>query len=348
MNFDRRLLRLVLSARWMVGGAILFAIGGGVLVILQAILFSRSINGVFLEGKDLAGVLPWMLALLAVIGGRALFAFLADGLAAAAAVRIKSGLREKLMAHILSLGPAYTRQTQTGTLVSSALQGVEAIDPYFSQYLPQLVLAAVLPLAILGAVFPLDFLTGVIFLVTAPLVPLFMVLIGSVAESLTRRQFGALRRMSAYFLDTLQGLATLKALTANDVVAVKSKLIQADDWLSALQENYQPGDIIVCHEEQYLRNGFLKVISARSFLLETFKAPVYWISGFYPPWQVLSRKWLYTLLFWVGCLVILAGFSLLEIQIDRNVQGVYRTALILIALVFEFGAFWAWNHLPKI
>jgi ATP-binding cassette subfamily C protein CydD len=221
VNFDRRLLRKVLNSQVLMGLAVFFAVVVGCLVILQASLLSRTISRVFLEGMDLTGALPLMLPLLAVIGGRAAAVFLADGLAASAAVQIKTGLRQQLLHHILKLGPAYTRQAQTGALVSSALQGVEAIDPYFSQYLPQLVLALVLPLAVLLVVFPLDLLTGVIFLVTAPLVPLFMILIGSMAESLTRRQFGALRRMSAYFLDTLQGLTTLKALNQSRSQAEK-------------------------------------------------------------------------------------------------------------------------------
>jgi ATP-binding cassette subfamily C protein CydD len=221
MNFDRRLLRQVLTSRILIGSAVLFAVLGGCLVILQASLLSRTLARVFIDGIDLSGVMPLMLPLLVVIGGRSAAAFLADGLAAAAAVQIKTGLRQKLLHHILKLGPAYTHQTQTGALVSSALQGVEAIDPYFSQYLPQLVLGVVLPVAVLVVVFPLDLLTGVIFLVTAPLVPLFMILIGSMAESLTRRQFGALRRMSAYFLDTLQGLSTLKALNQSKSQAAK-------------------------------------------------------------------------------------------------------------------------------
>jgi hypothetical protein len=145
-----------------------------------------------------------------------------------------------------------------------------------------------------------------------------------------------------------RGMATLKALTASDLVMVTSKMTHPDDWLYTLHSVYQPGDSIVCHEEQFIRNGFLKTIPIHDFLSEGFKAPIYTLTGFYHPWRVLSRKWLYGLLFWMGCLVILAGFSIMEIKIDREIQGVARTALIFIVLAFEFGAFWAWNHIPKI
>jgi thiol reductant ABC exporter CydD subunit len=92
------------------------------------------------------------------------------------------------------------------------VEGVEALDAYFSQYLPQLALAALVPLTILLFVFPRDTLTGLVLLLTAPLIPIFMILIGNVAEAMTRRQWTSLSRMSAHFLDVLQGLTTLKLL----------------------------------------------------------------------------------------------------------------------------------------
>jgi ATP-binding cassette subfamily C protein CydD len=108
------------------------------------------------------------------------------------------------------LGPSATQGEHSGELVNTLGEGVEALDAYFSQYLPQLVLAALVPLAVLVVVFPRDVLSGVLLLVTAPLIPLFMVLIGSAAETLTRRQWASLSRLSAHFLDVLQGLVTLK------------------------------------------------------------------------------------------------------------------------------------------
>jgi len=97
-------------------------------------------------------------------------------------------------------------------LINTAVEGVEALDAYFRQYLPQLALAALVPLTILAFVFPLDFLSGLVLLLTAPLIPIFMILIGNLADALTRRQWTSLSRMSAHFLDVLQGLTTLKLL----------------------------------------------------------------------------------------------------------------------------------------
>ena len=170
----------------------------------------RVINGVFLEGQTLAQVSDALRLLLIIIGGRALLAWLSDISANAVAVRIKTDLRERLFAHILALGPAYTRRERTGELTAAAVEGIEALDAYYSQYLPQLVVSALVPLSILIFVFPLDPLSGFVLLVTAPLIPFFMIMIGKGAEIVTKRQYETLSRLSAHFLDSLQGLTTLK------------------------------------------------------------------------------------------------------------------------------------------
>ncbi len=128
------------------------------------------------------------------------------------AIRIKSALRQRLFDHIQALGPAYVRGERSAELSGILQEGVESLDAYFSQYLPQVVLAALVPVTFLFFVFPTDWLSGLILLFTAPLIPIFMILIGSLAQALTRRQWQSLSRMSAYFLDVLQGLTTLKML----------------------------------------------------------------------------------------------------------------------------------------
>ncbi len=138
--------------------------------------------------------------------------------ASAAARQIKQDLRKRLITHIQDLGPAYLKSeagepdARTGELANLATEGIDAVEVYFSQYLPQIALAALIPLTILIFVFPTDSLSGIVLLVTAPLLPLFMYLIGTAAEALTRKQWQGLSRMSAYFLDVLQGLTTLKSL----------------------------------------------------------------------------------------------------------------------------------------
>jgi ATP-binding cassette, subfamily C, bacterial CydCD len=182
----------------------------GLLIIWQAYSLGRAINRVFLEGASLSQVGPLLRTLLFIIILRAVLSWGSDVSANHVAIRIKASLRERLFHHLLELGPAFTRDERTGELTATATDGIEALDAYFSQYIPQLVISALIPLTILVIVFPLDPLSGFILLVTAPLIPIFMVLIGKAAEALTNRQYDTLRRLSAHFLDSLQGLTTLK------------------------------------------------------------------------------------------------------------------------------------------
>src|SRR5512138_261104 len=206
----RRLLSLTQDSRSALLLTILSGLLVGLLTIGQAYLLSSTVNGVFLEKQTLADVSGWLRLLLIVIAGRALLTWINEVSANLVAVRIKSDLRARLFQHILNLGPAYTRGQRTGELTTAAVEGIEALDAYFSQYLPQLVVTALVPLSILIVVFPLDLLSGIVMLVTAPLIPFFMIMIGKGAEMVTRRQYQTLSRLSAHFLDSLQGLTTLK------------------------------------------------------------------------------------------------------------------------------------------
>lgn len=215
MNIDSRLLRQARVARWGLLLTLVFGLAGGLLVIAQAGILSAAMARVFPGGQGLPQVAPQLGWLLLVFALRAAVTLGGEVAANAVAVRVKAGLRALLLEKLIRLGPAYQARQESGELTAAALQGVENLDAYFSQFLPQLVLAAAIPLAVLAAVFPRDLLSGIVLLLTAPLIPIFMVLIGRLAETLTTRQFTALKRMSAFFLDTLQGLATLKSLGAS-------------------------------------------------------------------------------------------------------------------------------------
>ncbi|MGD0610730.1 MAG: thiol reductant ABC exporter subunit CydD [Anaerolineales bacterium] len=206
----RRLLTLARDSRLPLAATILSGLLAGFLTIGQAYALSLAVDRVFLRGQALADILGLLRIILAIIFLRAVLVWGSEVSASTVAVRVKNDLRERIYSKILELGPAFTRSGSTGELTAAAVEGIEALDAYFSQYLPQLVLAALLPLSILAFVFPRDPLSGVVLLLTAPLIPVFMVLIGKAAETLTRRQWDSLSRLSAHFLDSLQGLATLK------------------------------------------------------------------------------------------------------------------------------------------
>lgn len=212
MNLDLRLLRYLRYTRTPLIRSILSAFLAGLAVIAQAWLLSRVVAGVFLEGQTLAQVTPLLALLLAAVVMRAGLGYLSETAASITAAQVKQRLRETLSHHLMDLGPAYVQGERSGELSNTLTGGVEAVDAYFSQYLPQLALVGLLPLAYLVMIFPLDPLSAAILLLTGPLIPFFMFLIGSQSHRLTGLQWSALSQMSAYFLDTIQGLKTLKAL----------------------------------------------------------------------------------------------------------------------------------------
>jgi ATP-binding cassette, subfamily C, bacterial CydD len=206
MNLNRRLLDTGKTIWPWLGLAILAGFLAGLATIWQASQISRVVTGAFLEGVGLSASLPALWALLGAVGARAGLVFASEWAASTAAIQVKEQLRETILRRLVALGPAYLEGERSGTLNNTLTQGIEALDAYFSQYLPQLALAGLLPLAYLVVILPRDPLSGIGLLLTGPLIPFFMFLIGSTAHSLTRTQWTALGKMSAYFLDTLQGL----------------------------------------------------------------------------------------------------------------------------------------------
>lgn len=216
---DKKLMHEAHKVKQFLAMTIGLGLGTGLLAVLQASYLARIVHGVFLEKQDLRGVWPWLLALLVVIFFRAVLAWWAEVFAHRTAARIKEDVRQRLLTQLFSLGPLYVRGERTGELVNVLVEGTAALEAYFARYLPQLALSALVPLLILGFIFPLDLLSGLILLFTAPLIPLFMLLIGKLAEQLSQQQWESLSRMSAHFLDVLQGLTTLKLFSRSKAQA---------------------------------------------------------------------------------------------------------------------------------
>ena len=210
--FDRRLWQEAQNSRGTLLLTIVFSALAGVFTVLQAHYLSQIIDEVFLRDGTLADVLDLFWILLLVILGRAGLVWGGNVTAGYTAVAIKTDLRERLFDRLMASGPIYTYGERTGELTTVIVEGIEALDAYFSQYLPQLVISALVPLTILVFIFPTDWLSAMILLFTAPLIPIFMVLIGRTAETLTNHQWKSLRMMSAHFMDILQGLTTLRRL----------------------------------------------------------------------------------------------------------------------------------------
>jgi len=206
----RWLFKQSLPVKGWIGLSVGLGLGSGLLLIVQAGFLARIIHGAVIDGQDRAELGPIFLALVGIYLVRALLGWGREISGFEASAKIRRKVRAALMAHITRLGPAYVAGRDTGALASTVMEQVEGLHGFFAHYLPQMALAIMIPTAILAFVFPVSWAAGGLLMVTAPLIPLFMVLVGMGAESVSQRHFQALARMSAHFLDILQGLPTLK------------------------------------------------------------------------------------------------------------------------------------------
>ena len=179
--------------------------------VAQMVFLSKVVGRVFLGGEGLREVGVLLLWLLGAVAVRAALVWVKEVVAVRGAVRAKSELREQLLSHLFNLGPAYAVGERSGELATTATEGIERLEPYFARYLPQVALSALVPALVAAYILPRDLASAVLLLLSAPVIPIMMVLVGSYAEEHTRRQWLALSRLGARFLDSLQGLTTLKA-----------------------------------------------------------------------------------------------------------------------------------------
>ncbi|MER5930242.1 thiol reductant ABC exporter subunit CydD [Streptomyces sp. NPDC002054] len=225
---DPRLLRYARSTRLFLGAVVALGLAGAGLVVGQAMLIAEIVVGAFEQGLDGAALRTPLLLLAAVALGRGLVAWLTELAAHRASAAVKSELRGRLLDRAAELGPGWLSGRRTGSLVAVATRGVDALDDYFSRYLPQLGLAVVVPVAVLARIVTEDWVSAAIIVVTLPLIPLFMVLIGWATQARMDRQWRLLSRLSGHFLDVVAGLPTLKVFGRAKAQAEAIRTITAE------------------------------------------------------------------------------------------------------------------------
>ncbi|MGW0856571.1 thiol reductant ABC exporter subunit CydD [Streptomyces sp. NPDC002690] len=207
---DPRLFRYARATRFFLMAVVALGAVGAVLVVAQAMLVAEIVVGGFEDGLSVSDLRTPLILLVAVAAGRALVAWLTELAAYRASAAVKSELRGRLLERAAQLGPGWLDGQRTGSLVALATRGVDALDDYFSRYLPQLGLAVVVPVAVLARIVTEDWVSAAIIVVTLPLIPAFMMLIGWATQSRMDRQWKLLSRLSGHFLDVVAGLPTLK------------------------------------------------------------------------------------------------------------------------------------------
>lgn len=207
---DPRLLAYARATRRYLVASVVLGVCTALLVVAQAWLIAAAVAGAFVRHEDLGGLRFVLVALLGVVAARALVAFVGERAAARASASAKSDLRLALAAKVASLGPSGLEHERKGKLTVLVTTGIDALDSYFSRYLPQLFLAVIVPITVIAVVAGFDWISAAIIAVTIPLIPLFMALVGASTKARTDRQVSILQRLAGHFLDLVAGLPTLK------------------------------------------------------------------------------------------------------------------------------------------
>jgi ABC-type transport system involved in cytochrome bd biosynthesis fused ATPase/permease subunit len=194
------------ARRWI---ALMVVIGVAIaaLNIGQIALIGQAIDAV-LTGTLTAASMLTAFALILLL--RALLIGLSRLTGYRSAIDTKAAMRRAIYDHLGKVGPDLLNRERSGSVVNMAVEGVEALGPYFGLYLPQFFLGLVLPLFVCLAIMTMDWLSGLALLFIVPLIPILLMLVQRKFRAVSERYFATANRLSAQFLDSLQGLPTLK------------------------------------------------------------------------------------------------------------------------------------------
>lgn len=268
----------------------------GVLIVVQAQLLADIVSRAYLDHAGLHALLPVSEDLLGVLMGRALMTGLGETWSLNLATQTQITLRERLFSQVLRSGPLALSSLKTGTLVTTAVQGIDDLEIFLARYLPQMVVTALIPAVIVIRVISRDWISGGILLVTVPLIPFFMILIGRQSEGKNQRQWDALTRLNGHFLNILQGLDTLKLFGQSR--SQSKGIVQASDQfrvatMATLRIAFLSG--LVLELLASLSMAFIAVaiglrLIAGAIPFDTAFMILVLIPEFYIPWRALGAK----------------------------------------------------------
>jgi ATP-binding cassette subfamily C protein CydD len=196
--------------RHWVRGTVAAGIVAGVATIVQMVLLARIVHLGIIAKIPVANLTPLFLGLILALAVRAIGQGFQSRFAARCSEQVRRDVRRQLHKHWQATGPVELGQVSAGTLAREWIDHVEALHGYFARFLPQMTLSMIVPALILALVFWLDWLAGIFLLLSAPLIPLFMALVGMGAEKLNQQHFETISRLSGQFLDKVRGLTTLQ------------------------------------------------------------------------------------------------------------------------------------------
>ncbi len=211
-----------LAKMWLTATIILGVIST-LFLLGQAALLASILHQLIIEQVDKSQLIPSFMGLVVMVIGRALCAWAKEITGFRCGQQIRIVVRQQILHKLRQLGPAYIKGKPAGSWATLLLEQVEEMQDFFSRYLPQMSLSVLIPFLILVVVFPFNWAAGLIFLITAPLVPLFMALAGMKAAEANKKNFKALQRLSGHFYDRLQAMTTIRLFhrAENEVLLLK-------------------------------------------------------------------------------------------------------------------------------
>ncbi|MCE9732856.1 cysteine/glutathione ABC transporter permease/ATP-binding protein CydD [Pectobacterium sp. IFB5596] len=198
-----------LAQRWL-RLSLLLGFLSGALIVAQAWLLATLLHALIIEHAPRESLFSPFLLLIATFILRALNSLLRERVGFLCGQAVRQHIRKLVLDRLQQLGPAWVQGKPAGSWATMILEQVDDMQDYYARYLPQMYLAALIPQLILITLFPINWAAGLILFLTAPLIPLFMALVGMGAADANRRNFLALARLSGHFLDRLRGMETLR------------------------------------------------------------------------------------------------------------------------------------------
>lgn len=188
----------------------LLGLTSGIMIIIQAWLLATILHGVIIEQLNRELFTNQFIGLIITTCVRAVLVWLREKISFLCGEAVRKTIRQLVLDRLTELGPVWLKNKPAGSWATIILEQIEDMQDFYARYLPQIALAAIIPLLILATVFPVNWAAGLILLITAPLIPLFMILVGNGAAEANRRNFTALARLSGNFLDRLKGMDTIR------------------------------------------------------------------------------------------------------------------------------------------
>ena len=225
---DPRLLRYARSSRVYLFLTVVIALTSAVLTITQAYLLTKIIVAIFQKHADFAGIKRSLIALITVFVARTILSYFTEWLGAIASSRMRNELRLQLLNKALTSGAGTVNEMGSTQLSVLATRGINNLDGYFAKFIPQLFIASIVPVLVGVTIATEDLQSGIIVLLTIPLIPIFGIMIGRYTAAATLKRWKSLEILSGYFADLLKGMRTLKVYGRAHLQTEKLKAVGAE------------------------------------------------------------------------------------------------------------------------